>query len=354
MSCVRRAEGEDRRECAEVPRAVSFLQFWSGIEQESGIARVRFWGQMSLPDGVTNLEMNMKKTLTSTAVFATAILTFCTNTNLRAADADATAWPDSTIPPVLNPVFFEEPHIRSEIRPIFMYQNIHKNFATAGGDLQLYAMEVRWAATERLGIIATKDGYVDGDLGALMQQNGFADISVGAKYAVIDNREDRFVLTPGFELELPIGNRDVFQGSGKGEWDLFVAAAKGFDSFNLTANVGGRIPNDMSRNTAQLHYSLQADKPLHRWFQPFVAANAFTTLNGARTTGLASGLNTEGFDLINFGSGNAAGKTQATIGAGFRSRLKKNLLFGFGYEKALGAPKSIIDDRFTVDFVIRF
>jgi hypothetical protein len=110
----------------------------------------------------------------------------------------------------------------------------------------------------------------------------------------------------------------------------------------------------MSRNTAQLHYSLQVDKPLHRWFQPFVAANAFTTLNGARTTGLASGLNTEGFDLINFGSGNAAGKTQATIGGGFRSRLKKNLLFGFGYEKAIGSPKTIIDDRFTVDFVIRF
>lgn len=65
-------------------------------------------------------------------------------------------------------------------------------------------------------------------------------------------------------------------------------------------------------------------------------------------------MNTEGFDLINFGSGNAAEKTQATIGGGFRGRLKKNLLFGFGYEKAIGSPKTIIDDRFTVDFVIRF
>jgi hypothetical protein len=263
-------------------------------------------------------------------------------------------WTDMTISPVLNPVFFESPHIRSGVRPIFMHQNIHKNFASTGGDLQLYAAEIRWAVTDRLAIIATKDGYVDSDLGILGGRSGLADISLGAKYAVIDDKENQLIVTPGFEVELPIGNKEVFQGSGKGEWDLFVAAAKGYGKWHVTGNMGARIPNDMSKNTAQLHYSLQLDNFVHRYFIPFVAANAFTTLNGARTAGLPSILNTEGFDLVNFGSGNAAGKTQATLGLGFRSRLRANLDFGFGWEKAVGAPKSIIDDRFTIDFIIGF
>lgn len=298
---------------------------------------------------IRNNQPTMKTIRMKHAVLGAAILTLGATANLRAQD-----WTENTIAPVVNPVFFEEPHIRSEIRPMFMHQNIHDGFATGGGDLQLYAAQIRWAATDRLGIIATKDGFVDADLGALGGFDGFADLALGVKYAVIDDREGRFILTPGLKVQLPTGNRDVFQGSGKGEWDLFVAAAKGIGKWHVTGNIGARIPNDMSRNTAQLHYSLQVDRPLHRWFTPFVAANAFTTLNGARTTGIPSALNTEGFDLINFGSGNAAGKTQATLGLGFRSRLRSNLEFGFGYEKAVGAPKSIIDDRFTIDFAIRF
>lgn len=270
------------------------------------------------------------------------------------AQDPAQDWTDLTIAPVLNPVFFEDPHIKTEVRPIFMHQNIAENFATGGGDLQVYALQVRWAVNDRLGIIATKDGYVDADLGALGGFGGFADISLGAKYALIDDRENEFILTPGLELELPVGNREVFQGSGKGEWDLFVSAMKGYGKWHLTGNVGARLPHDMSKNTAQLHYSLQLDHHFHQYFIPFTAVNAFTTLNGARTAGIPSGLNTEGFDLINFGSGSAAGRTQATLGLGFRSRLRRNLDLGFGWEKALGEPGSIIDDRFTIDFVIRF
>ena len=139
---------------------------------------------------------------------------------------------------MLNPVFFEDPRILSEVRPIFMHQTIHENFATAGGDIQLYAAEIRWAVSDRLAIIATKDGYVDADLGALGDASGFADLAAGLKYAVIDDANQRLIVTPGFEVKLPTGDQEVFQGSGKGEWDFFVSAAKGFDQFNLTGNAG--------------------------------------------------------------------------------------------------------------------
>jgi len=285
----------------------------------------------------------------------------------------AVDWTDMTISPVLNPVFFEDPTIRTEVRPIFMHHTLSKGFPTAlpigGGDIQLYAAQIRWALSDRLAIIARKDGYVSADLGAVHtlsgqsdRYNGFADLQAGVKYAVIDDKEKQLIVTPGLTLELPTGNQEVFQGHGKGEWDLFVSAAKGFGEFHLAGNTGLRLPNDMSKNTAELHNSLQLDNYVHKYFIPFVALNAFTTLN---STGAGTALNnqgvpaalpfdTEGYDLINFGSSQAAGTTQMTLGLGFRSRILDNAYVGFGWEKAAGVGKSIFNDRYTIDFIFRF
>lgn len=266
-------------------------------------------------------------------------------------------WSTKTIAPVVNPVFFEDPFIRNEVRPIFMYQRLAKTLPVGGayvpvdGDLRVYAVEVRWAVTERLAIIATKDGYVDFNPKAtLTKATGWADISLGLKYAVIDDRENQFILTPGIELELPTGNRRVFQGNGQGEWDVFVSSAKGWGDFNLTGNVGARIPNNMSRDTAQLHASLQAAYHVHKYFIPFAAANSFTALN----SGSQLATKVEGFDLINFGSTQVAGKTQAILGGGFRSKLNERLELGFAYEKSVTHPAGIFDDRFTVDMIWHF
>ncbi|MEQ2005458.1 MAG: transporter [Limisphaerales bacterium] len=266
-------------------------------------------------------------------------------------------WSAKAPAPVTNPVFFEEPFIRSEIRPLFMYQNLGKKLPVGGayapvdGSVQLYAMEVRWAVTERLAILATKDGWVDFKPNAtLTKASGWADISLGLKYAVIDDKENQFILTPGVELQLPTGNRDVFQGNGQGEWDIFLAAAKGWGDLTLMGNLGARVPNNMARDTAQLHYSSQLAYHACRWFVPFVAGNGFTVLN----SGSQLPLGVEGFDLINFGSASAAGSTQATLGCGFRSKLHEKVELGFAYERSVTNPRGVFDDRFTVDFVLRF
>ncbi|MBI5801799.1 MAG: transporter [Verrucomicrobia bacterium] len=275
--------------------------------------------------------------------------------------AFAEDWSAKAPAPVTNPVFFEEPFIRSEIRPLFMYQHLGKTLPVGGagatvpvgGNVQVYAMEIRWAVTERLAIIATKDGYVNFNPAAtLTKASGWADISLGLKYAVIDDRENQFILTPGVELELPTGNRDVFQGNGQGEWDIFLAAAKGWGDLTLMGNIGARVPNNMARDTAQLHYSAQLGYHAHRYFVPFVAANGFTVLNAGQQEPFALGV--EGFDLINFGSKAAAGSTQVALGCGFRSKLHEKVELGFAYERSVTNPRGVLDDRFTVDFVLRF
>lgn len=276
---------------------------------------------------------------------------------LTLSAASAADWSAKAPTPVTNPVFFEEPFIRSEVRPLFMYQNLGKTLPVGGayapvdGSLQVYAMEIRWAVTERLAIIATKDGWVDFKPDAtLTKASGWADISLGLKYALIDDKENQFILTPGVELELPTGNRNVFQGNGHGEWDLFVSAAKGWGDLSLMGNIGARVPNNMARDTAQLHYSAQLAHHTHRYFVPFIAANAFTVVN----SGSQLPLGVEGFDLINFGSAAAAGATQAALGGGFRSKLHDKIELGFAYERSVTNPRGVFDDRFTIDFVLRF
>ena len=78
--------------------------------------------------------------------------------------------------------------------------------------------------------------------------------------------------------------------------------------------------------------------------------NAYTTLSEGKATAFKS----EGFDLINFGSSGASGATQAAWGVGFRSRLHKNVDFGFAYEQGFTPGDDIFKDRFTMDFVFRF
>lgn len=107
---------------------------------------------------------------------------------------------------------------------------------------------------------------------------------------------------------------------------------------------------DADANTANLRYSVMLDWFTCRWFIPFVAFNAFTTLSDGDVVPFTS----EGFDLINFGSMDASGTTQGAIGVGFRSRLLSSLDFGFAYENGVLEDDDIFKDRFTFDMVWRF
>ena len=161
---------------------------------------------------------------------------------------------------------------------------------------------------------------------------------------------NQFILTGGVLLEVPTGEEAVFQGRGSGIWNVFLASAKGFGKFHLLGNVGIMVPNDTDANSTQMHYHLQADYHLCRWFHPYVAGNGYTVLSDGNSLPIT----TEGYDLVNFGSSAASGSTQLTLGGGFRSHLTKRLDFGFGYEKAVVKPYGLLDDRYTFDFVIRF
>jgi len=272
------------------------------------------------------------------------------------ATSSGATWEEKSVAPVVNPIFFEDPYIRSEAHPFYMYHKVDKDFLKGGigaGDIQVAALQLRWAVTDRLALIATKDGYIDADFDDVpsLSNDGFADIAFGAKYALIKSETNQFILTPGIKLEIPTGNTDVFQGNGDGEWDLFVSSAKHWDKFRAMGSMGVRLPNNWDDETAQSHYSIQFDYYACAYFVPFIALNAFTVLNDGDSK---LPLNGEGVDLINFGASDSSGQTTGAAGVGFRSRVNEKAEFGFAFEHAAWRPRSVFEYRYTFDFVLRF
>ena len=290
-----------------------------------------------------------------------------TASTARVLGADTTAsWLDNTISPVSNPIFFEDPKINSEVHPIYMYHILPDTFdfngghVPLGGDVQVFAVQLRYAINDRLAIIATKDGYIEyqpehsNGLKTLAHHYGFADVAAGLKYALIDDKDQQFILTPGFTITLPAGSTEVYQGYGGGEWNIFASAEKGFGNFHLTGNAGFNIPNNFAEQTAELHYSAQADYYVSQWFIPFFAANGYTVLSSGIYNKLGVPLNTELYDLIDSGSTKASGTTQFTVGGGARARLSKSVDVGVAYEAGVVDPVGIFAGRVTADAVWRF
>ncbi len=251
------------------------------------------------------------------------------------------------VPPLSNPLFNETPYITTEARPIYFYQAIPDGFLTGGGEIRVTALELRLALSERFGLIASKDGYADVDFRrTLPDETGFANISIGGKYALISDPVERMIVTVGAEYEVPIGNLRTggisLQGDGDGFLDLFVSAARRLGNLGLEGNIGVNLAIDDDHDTSMLHVSGHADYGIG-WFYPLVEINAFVPVrDGNRTP-----VDFEGIDLVNFGATDA--NTVVTAAFGGRFDVNPHLVLGVGYERTIGQHEDLMDYRFYVD-----
>ncbi len=254
---------------------------------------------------------------------------------------------DHYVPPLSNPLFNETPYITTEARPIFFYQDIPDQFLTGGGDIKVTALELRVALSDRFGIIASKDGYAEIDFKrGLPDESGFANVSIGGKYAVVSRPEDNFIVTVGAEYEVPVGTLETagidLQGEGDGFIDVFVSAARRFGRLGLQGNVGVNLALDSDHDTSMMHISGHADYRYDR-FYPLVEINAFVPVrDGDRLP-----FDFEGVDLVNFGS--TSPETIVTAAVGGRYEVNKNLILGAGYEKTVTKREDILDYRIYFD-----
>lgn len=258
------------------------------------------------------------------------------------------------VPPLANPLFNESPYITTELRAIYFHQKIPNDFLTQGGDIEVVAVQARLALSDRLGIIATKDGYADINFDSVLpDEDGFANISVGLKYAVYSQVEDESIVSVGIRYEAPVGNLKTagvwLQGNGNGFIDLFVTGATVVDKLGLQASVGVNLALDQDENTSILHYSLHADYELLPNLFPLIELNGFIPINdGSRLQGKFDGV-----DLVNFGSDDRG--TTLTIAGGVRYRITDRIQFGTGFETPITDDEdTVMDWRIYTDLVFTF
>tara|TARA_R110002049_G_scaffold27321_2_gene94316 strand:- start:560096 stop:561034 length:939 start_codon:yes stop_codon:yes gene_type:complete len=266
---------------------------------------------------------------------------------------------DDFISPMLNFVFFEDPRNVTELRPIFVTHSVPDTIGSgvaAGGSVQLLAMQFRVALTDRLSLIAVKDGYIfDNTNGALdtLLDDGWADVSAGLKYNFLRDTCRGTLGSVGFTYEIPMGNEDALQSIGDGEFHFFATGGQRlFDgNAHVLSSVGYRLPVDDDVQTTAIHWSNHFDVRLNERTYIFTEA-AWWHWTDSADTGAALGV--AGQDLFNLSSTNVDGNDLVTQNVGLKFKPRSNVEAGIAYEFPLTGFKDVIEDRVQLDLIVRY
>ena len=278
---------------------------------------------------------------------------------------------DAAIRPITSPTLFDLAVPRTQAHAIFMHQNHPGHLSTTlgrlpvGGDFQLYALQLEIALSEKFSLVAAKDGYIDFNPDAtLSETEGFANLSAGFKYAFLYDPAEALAAAFNLQIEVPTGNREVWQGEGDGAAVPSVSFLKLYDRLQIAGNLGFRIPFDNGAESTIGHLNAHVSYAVTERFRPLLEVNYFRVLdegNGGRrfnehVGGLVPSVVTfEGGDLINFGANNVSNKDLVTLGVGFRYRLTDNIDVGAAYEIPLTEEEeNLMESRITIDAVIHF
>ena len=254
---------------------------------------------------------------------------------------------DDWISPMTNPVFFEDPRTLTEFRLIFLQHKVP--LAAGGGDIQCYAPQIRVALNDRLSIVATKAGYAVSS-NALVR-DGWVDVNLGLKYNLIRDYDTQSLLTAGFSYEIPAGSPRTLQGNGNGEFHLYLTGGTEIccDTHFLSA-FGLRLPADDTDEETSLYWSNHIDYHLGHGIYALAEFNWFHWAE----SGAGGVPGVSGGDLFNFGSTGVAGNDIVTGAFGMKYKPNRLTEIGVAWENPLTARRDVMENRLTVDLILRY
>ena len=231
------------------------------------------------------------------------------------------------------------------------------NLVAVGGDVNIVALQLEYALNDRLSIIASKDGYIDfnpSTASPFTDQTGFANIAAGLKYAFIYDEANDFAASVALQLELPTGNRDVFQGRGDGNVLLTFSALKLMGNWQFSGATGINVPFDSDEEALTGFASAHVSYQLTERFTPIFEINFYHTLNAGERGSVPTDF--EGGGFFNFGSPNGeVNENIVTAALGARYKINESLSLGAAYEVPLTEEEeNFMDSRITLDFVYKF
>jgi hypothetical protein len=267
------------------------------------------------------------------------------------------------ISPVTSPFLFEDPRSLTEVRPIFIYQQMPGSSAFGGGNSGFFGVQGRLAITDRLSVVVNELGWAyfhpnDTTLG-FDGGTSFAQLMLGPKYTFYRCPESGTVAAGGLTFQIPTGPTKTAQSTGTLSLIPYVSLAQNFGrissygSFNYvgTAAFAASVDN---RRAEYFFLGTHLDfdvANLHRLY-PLVELNWYHYTSGGK--GPALGL--EGADLFNFGSSSLGNKNYLTIGPGVRYKFNfcENLSTGLAVEFPLTSQKELTNYRVTFDIIFRY
>jgi hypothetical protein len=277
--------------------------------------------------------------------------------------------------PIVQPYLFEDPFITTGVYPYFLWHDTPDDSAFGGGEIYGVALQARLALTDRLALIATKDGFIwsrpDLELGGttvLDDQQGWMNVAGGLKYALIQRPEDDFILSTALRLEAPVGSRDVFQGETGYLVLPSASAAWGLGGLHLIGGLGAQVPLDGRKNSSQLFYQLYADYRVCERFQPFLQLSGVHEIesgNGERKVRTRLGTlevgqiedlfgTFEGVDLVNLGSEGVDNQDVITLAVGGHLPISRHVTFSIAYERPITSREDLFEQRVTTALRLEF
>ncbi len=262
--------------------------------------------------------------------------------------------------PVSSPYFNEDSFVTNDLRAWGVYHKLPRTIALQGGgaapqggDVQVYALQVRLALTERLQLVAYKDGYVVMD-GALLNQEGWNDIGAGLKYAWYQDQKEQLFAASGIGYELGTGNDAVLQQDD--ELRLWSSVNKGFDKLHLGATVNLQVPMDNKAGnlsdlggSTTLSWHLHADYRVSERFSPVAEMNGYHVLDDGRN----AITDVSAIDVANLAGGKGENLVTVALGGEFRCPLTGLKLRG-AYEIPLTNDNDLFKYRVTASVIWSF
>lgn len=257
---------------------------------------------------------------------------------------------DDFISPVTNPVWFEDPRSLTQVRGLFINQQFPKGSALGRGDVQVYGLQAWLALSDRLSIVAPKDGYVSLQPEGSPHRDGWADIATGFKYVLVRDPCNQFLVSTGVIYEWTNGSSSVFQGNGNGVWNFFLSTAKGWGNTHFMGTAGWHLPNDGSAESQSIFLSLHLDQKLTDKFYALVEMNGIQYVDN----GKALPVSFEGGDIINLGATQVSGNTVVTTAVGGAYKFSESLIFSAAWEFPISNREDLLSDRVTATVTLRY
>ena len=253
--------------------------------------------------------------------------------------------------PVGAPFYFETPFNETHAKFVYLHHDFPAGGPLNNGNLDVFALQVRIALTERLALIATQDGYsiLEPAEGA-PDSEGWNDIALGLKYTFVADEESDFLFAAGMRYKLNSGDSDVLQGDVQ-ELSPFISVAKGWDKLHFVGNVTYRAPFDSNDGNHVLQWHTHLDYELFDGVAPMVELHGLHYLSNGDRTPLSVG----GLDYTNLGSTDVKGSSVVWIGVGASIKLSPHIELGAVYEHTLTNENSdIFDSRVTAAVTINW